>query len=68
MKSFMVLKKGVERTLVSLRTRTTLNAGMTERWKGGMAESRNGGKSPQILTVGMVESRNNGTAENHPKS
>ena len=52
-------------------------AGMTERWNHGMAESRNGGKSPQILKDGIAESRNggkypqilkDGMAENHPKS
>ena len=38
----------------------TLKAGMTERRNDGMAESRNGGKYPQILKEGMTE--------NHPKS
>ena len=40
--------------------RATLKAGMTERWNEGMAESRNGGKYPQILKDGI--------AENQPKS
>ena len=52
----------------------TLKAGMTN---GGMAESRNGGKSPQILKDGIAESRNSGKypqilkdgmTENRPKS
>ena len=34
------------------------NDGTMEWWNGGMAESRNGGKSPQILKDGMAESRN----------
>ena len=34
----------------------------------GMAESRNGGKFPQILKYGIAESRNHGTAENTPRS
>ena len=38
----------------------TLKAGMTERRNDGMAESRNGGKLPQILKDGIVESRNGG--------
>ena len=55
----------------------TLKAGMTERRNHGMAESRNGGKSPQILKDGIAESRNggkypqilkDGMTENHPKS
>ena len=33
---------------------------MTERRNGGKAESRNGGKSPQILKDGIVESRKDG--------
>ena len=31
-----------------------------ERWNGGMAESRNRGKSPQILKDGIEERRNGG--------
>ena len=55
----------------------TLKAGMTERRNDGMAESRNGGKSPQILKDGIAESRNDGIypqilkdgmTENQPKS
>ena len=55
----------------------TLKAGMTERRNDGMAESRNGGKLPQILKDGIAESRNggkypqilkDGMMENHPKS
>ena len=55
----------------------TLKAGMTERRNDGMAESRNGGKLPQILKDGIAESRNggkypqilkDGMTENHPKS
>ena len=38
----------------------TLKAGMMERQNDGMAESRNGGKSPQILEDGIAESRNGG--------
>ena len=38
----------------------TLKAGMTKRWNHGMAESRNGGKLPQILKGGIAESRNGG--------
>ena len=38
----------------------TLKAGMMERWNNGMVESRNGGKSPQILKDGIAESRNGG--------
>ena len=57
--------------------RATLKAGMTERRNDGMAESRNGGKYPQILKDGIAESRNggkypqilkDGMTENHPKS
>ena len=33
---------------------------MTERRNDGMAESRNGGKLPQILKDGIAESRNGG--------
>ena len=36
--------------------RATLKAGMTERRNDGMAESRNGGKLPQILKDGIAES------------
>ena len=39
-----------------------------ERRNDGMAESRNGGKSSQILKYGIAKSRNHGTAENTPKS
>ena len=48
-----------------------------ERWNGGIVESRNGGKSPQILKDGVTERRNggkypqiikDGMTENHPKS
>ena len=55
----------------------TLKAGMTERRNHGMAESRNGGKLPQIQKDGIAESRNggkypqilkDGMMENHPKS
>ena len=31
-----------------------------KRWNGGMAESRNGGKLPQILKDRIAESRNDG--------
>ena len=33
---------------------------MMERRNDGMAESRNGGKSPQILKDGIAESQNGG--------
>ena len=36
---------------------------MTERRNDGMAESRNGGKLPQILKDGIAESRNHGITE-----
>ena len=61
----------------SRRRGATLKAGMTERRNDGMAESRNGGKYPQILKDGIAESRNggkypqilkDGMTENHPKS
>ena len=64
--------------MVGHRSRwATLKAGMTERRNDGMAESRNGGKLPQILKDGIAESRNDGKylqilkdgmTENHPKS
>ena len=38
--------------------RATLKAGMMERQNDGMAESWNGGKSPQILKDGIAESQN----------
>ena len=50
------------------KSRATLKAGMMERRNDGMAESRNGGKLPQILKDGIAESRNHGMAENTPKS
>ena len=46
--------------LENAHRRATLKAGMTERRNDGIAESRNGGKLPQILKHGIVESRNGG--------
>ena len=46
--------------LENAHRRATLKAGMTERRNDGIAESRNGGKYPQILKDGMTE--------NHPNS
>ena len=45
---------------IEIKNRVTLKAGITERRNDGMAESRNGGKSPQILKDGFAESRNSG--------
>ena len=38
-----------------------------ERRNDGMAESRNGGKLPQILKDGIAESRNGGKLPPNPK-
>ena len=44
----------------SNQTWATLKAGMVERQNGGIMESWNGGKLPQILKDGITESRNGG--------
>ena len=52
---------------IEIKNRVTLKAGITERRNDGMAESRNGGKSPQILKDGFAESQNGGKYPPNPK-